>query len=190
MIRLAALCLCWLCLTVPAAAHGLRVFATVEGSEIVGYGFFVGGGRPKDVAWSAAMAGREVARGRTDDEGRFAFATPSPVEGPVTVTLDAGDGHVAAREIGPERFGAAPAPEPPAGAAALPEDPPTDAPATPPPAAVTEAMIRTAVAREVAPLLERIEEMDARIRVADVVAGLCAIFGLAGVALWARAPRP
>lgn len=165
----------------PALAHSLRVFATVEGDTVSGYGFFVGGGRPQDVEWSATMAGRAFAQGHTDDEGRFAFAAPATVDGPVRVTINSGEGHVASRILAPARFGAA-QPQP-ADATPAVTPPPVQSPAP------TESMIQAAVAKEIAPLLERVEEMDARMRLTDIVSGLCLIFGIAGIALWARGRR-
>ncbi|MHC9236438.1 cobalamin biosynthesis protein CbiL [Pseudooceanicola sp. 502str34] len=185
MRRLLTALLLVLGLAGPVLAHSLRVFATVEGAEVTGYGFFVGGGRPQAVTWTATMAGRDIAQGQTDSAGGFAFPVPVPVEGTVTVTINSGEGHIASRAFGPERFGAA---APPLQAEAAPE--PAGASPT---AEVTPEMIRTmtrtAVAQEVAPLLERIEAMDARMRLTDVISGLCLIFGIAGIALWARGRR-
>lgn len=181
MTRLISGMLVLMLLASPVAAHSLRVFATVEGETVSGYGFFVGGGRPQDVDWSATMAGQELARGRTDSQGGFLFAVPSQINGPVTVTINSGEGHIASRDLGPERFGGVTAPS---ATVASPGEPPTS-----PDGAVTEAAIQTAVAREIAPLLERIEQMDARMRFTDIISGLCLIFGIAGIALWARGRR-
>ncbi|MBB4120249.1 cobalamin biosynthesis protein CbiL [Martelella radicis] len=169
----------------PALAHSLRVFATVEGREIVGYGFFVGGGRPQGAAWTAAMSGNAFAGGKTDQEGGFAFAAPDPVTGPVTVTIDTGEGHVASRALTTDRFGAVTLPV----AQSSPAEKEASAVRPGEGAAITTDMVRTAVAQEVAPLLERIEQMDARMRLTDIVAGLSLIFGIAGIALWARGRR-
>src|SRR5690606_18357004 len=37
----------------PAAAHKLKVFATVDGDAVTGYAFFVGGGRAAWAPWTA-----------------------------------------------------------------------------------------------------------------------------------------
>lgn len=63
--------------------------------------------------------------------------------------------------------------------------PPIPSPSAPEVAALVEA----AVAREVAPLLERIEAMDARLRFADILSGVFLILGLAGMGLWATGRR-
>lgn len=195
MVRLALILACLLCAT-PAAAHNLRVFATVVGDRVEGYGFFVGGGRPSGVSWSARMGDEPIASGTTDGEGRFAFDVTGAVNAPVTVTIDAGDGHAARATLAPDRF-----------AGAAPTSPPADVPdtardaVTPPPDAVAPpgepaigaediaAMVEVAVARQVAPLLDRIEQLDARLRVTDLLSGLFFIIGLAGMALWALGRR-
>lgn len=173
----------------PAAAHSLRLFARVLGAEVSGYGFFIGGGRPAGAAWSAEMAGQAIAGGRTDAAGGYAFAAPVKITGPITVTLDTGEGHIARATLIPERFGATPTP-----AQAAPVPPSKPAAADPAALAAqieaaTERAVERAVAREVAPLLERIEKMDARLRLTDLISGLCLIAGLAGMALWVRGRR-
>lgn len=109
MIR-ALLFLLALLLSGPAAAHSLRLFAKVEGREVSGYGFFVGGGRPHGADWSARMAGLPLARGETDAEGGFRFEVPEAVTGDVVIALDTGEGHMARVTLPPERFGGAPVP--------------------------------------------------------------------------------
>jgi nickel transport protein len=180
-MRLLPLVLLLFCLAAPAAAHSLRVFATVEGDQVTGYGFFVGGGRPQGMAWTATMAGQPMAQGLTNGEGGFTFAVPAEITGPLIVTINAGDGHVATRTLEPERFGAPPSPLPDSETDAPPPHPPAERP--------TDDIVRSAVAHEIAPLLARIEEMDARMRLTDLVAGLCLIFGIAGIALWVRGLR-
>lgn len=173
MTRLALLVLL---LLVPglACAHGVRLFATVEGQEVVGYGFFIGGGRPEGARWRAEAGGETVAQGRTDTAGGFRL--PAPAAGPLTLTLDTGDGHMAELTLGAERFGAPAAPAP------------APAPAAATPAADTAAL-EAALARQIAPLSAQIAELEARLRLTDLVSALCLIFGLAGLALWARGAR-
>ncbi|SOB89963.1 nickel transport protein [Rhodobacter sp. JA431] len=164
----------------PAAAHGMKVFAKVVGGEVSGYGFFIGGGRPQGVTWQADMGATALAEGQTDATGGFAFAAPKAVTAPVIITLNTGDGHVARATLGPERFGAAPV------------APPAQHENTPAPAASAPdvtALVEAAVAREVAPLMERLEQMDNRMRMTDLMSGIFLIIGLAGMALWARGRR-
>ncbi|MGS4944106.1 cobalamin biosynthesis protein CbiL [Meridianimarinicoccus sp. RP-17] len=168
----------------PALAHSLRVFVTAEGQMVRGYGFFVGGGRPDGAAWRAEAGDVTLATGTTDGEGAFGFVLPGPVPGDIVVTVDPGDGHAASATLAADRIGGAASPPVPA-----PGGGPTvhARPAAPMPnAAEIEAAVESAVARQVEPLLIRIEEMDARLRVTDLVSGGLAIFGLAGIALWLR----
>lgn len=177
-----------LLLASPAAAHGLRVFARVEGAQVRGYGFFIGGGRPAGVDWRAEVAGQGVAQGvaqgKTDTEGGFAFAAPSVGAGDLVITLNTGDGHMASTRLPPERFGAA--------AAAVPSVPaPASAPASPSTAAPAPdtAALEVALARQLAPLEERLTALEARLRFTDALSSVFFIFGLAGMALWALGRR-
>jgi len=196
MRRLILPLLVLLCLALPASAHSLRVFAKVEGDRIGGYAFFIGGGRPNGATWTARMGEAPLAAGKTDAEGGFAFAAPDPVTATITVTVDTGDGHVASADLGPERFGAGAASLAAGAIGTRPAQPLIDMGASQPdrPAPAlsaqdTAALVEAAVERQVAPLLERIEAMDARLRITDIVSGIFLIFGLAGMALWALGRR-
>ncbi len=191
LVRL--ICLFMLCLGIctPAFAHSLKLFATVEGNVVRGYGFFVGGGRPRGVGWAAQMDGKTVAEGKTDDEGAFRFPVPATISGPLTVKINSGDGHVASKTLAAERFGTVLTPDREPKAATAATAAPVARKSAPKTIAtgLTEAQLRSVVAHEITPLLERIEEMDARVRLADVIAGICLIFGLAGITMWAKSRR-
>ncbi|MCK0206623.1 cobalamin biosynthesis protein CbiL [Starkeya koreensis] len=179
--RAAALLFLIFGLAVPAQAHKLKVFATVEGTSVAGYAFFIGGGRPHGTPWTAKDSSGEIAGGTTDAEGRFAFTLPpAGAAGDVTVTVDTREGHIASATLSAARLGGSAAP---ATAMAVRTAAPT--PATTDITAAVEA----AVQRQVEPLLERIEELDARLRVTDIVSGIFLILGLGGMALWARGRR-
>jgi nickel transport protein len=178
----------------PAAAHRLKAFATVAGAEVTGYGFLVGGGRAAHAAVSATgPGGAALFDGPADAEGAFRF--PAPPAGPVTVTIDAGDGHVARITLPADRFGppAAAPPTPPPVAA--PPGPRAEAPPPADPAALAPALqaaVAAAVAREIRPLHEALAAAEARTRFNDVAGGVGMIIGMGGAALWAlsRRPRP
>lgn len=178
----------------PAQAHKLKVFASVAGGLVTGYAFFIGGGRPNGTPWVAKdQAGSTVASGTTDAEGRFAFALPPGASGDVTVTVDTREGHIASATLAAARFetGGAPALATPPQA----QTPAQQTPALQAPALAANdgdafaATVEAAVQRQVEPLLERIEELDARLRLTDIVSGIFLILGLAGMALWARGRR-
>ncbi len=165
-------------LIAPASAHKLKVFATAQGSVISGYGFFIGGGRPAGVRWVIRdETGAVLGEGKTDDQGGFRFE-PAPA-GPVTVTIDTGEGHGASKTI--SSVGTPP--------------PSQNRPTQGDPASQSQAkeeiaaLVETAVQRQVTPLLERIEEMDARMRFTDILSGFFLIIGLVGGGLWLRTWR-
>ncbi len=193
----------------PAAAHKLKVFATVEGGTISGYAFFVGGGRPHGahVAFRDD-AGQDLSSTVTDEDGAFAF-TPARPEA-ITVLVDAGDGHSAETHIAAERLAplalpteapaqsAAPSASASAGGTAESQTPGRQIPgrqATAPPAApgcdsaLIGRLVDMAVARQIRPLLEAQEAAQDKLRFNDVAGGIGMIVGLAGAALWATSRR-
>ncbi len=180
-----------LVLASPAAAHKLKVFAAVEGNQIAGYGFFIGGGRAQDTPWVAKTEnGTVVGEGRTGPEGDFRFTVPEPLTSDITVSLNTEEGHIASKTIAAARFGTEA--DTAAGQAQVAvtttgQNDPASAAAPP---QVTEkqiaGLVETAVQRQVEPLLERIEQMDDRLRITDILSGIFLIIGLAGIGLWAR----
>lgn len=166
----------------PALAHKLKVFATIEGEAVTGYAFFIGGGRAQGARW-AAVEGDDtpLGEGRTDSEGRFSLVPQQPVTADIRITIDTEEGHIASAVLPVARFGGVASDTPDAAtktAAAV-----TAAPA--PASEETARLVEAAVQRQVEPLLERIEAMDARLRYTDMMSGLFLIAGLAGMALWA-----
>lgn len=187
MKRLLLAFLALLALAQPAAAHRLKLFATVEDGAITGYAFFVGGGRPQQaVVVIRDGTGSEVFRGATDDEGRYRWAPPTPDS--FTVAVDTRDGHVAEVHIGAERFAGSVPPAPasmgPAGTVPAPA-PDTRAPD----ARAIELAVDRAVERQIRPLLEAYDAAEGRLRFNDIVGGIGMIVGLAGIALWAASRR-
>lgn len=190
--RFLSLLLISLLLVTPAAAHKLKVFAAVEGDQISGYAFFIGGGRAMETPWVAKQAdGTVIAKGNTDSEGRYSLTAPQPVTSDITVTVNTEEGHIAKTVLAASRFGVA------ENAALAVEVAQTDPAASPPavktaPAAsstaspLAAALVEAAVQRQVEPLLERIEQMDDRLRYSDILSGIFLIIGLAGIGLWAR----
>lgn len=175
----------------PAEAHKLKVFAAVEGDAVAGYAFFIGGGRAMGTPWTAKdTAGAVIAEGKTDDEGRYRFTPPQPVTSDITVTVNTREGHIASAVIAPSRFGGTPATgtavAAPTAASAGPAATPSRGSAQPTPDEKIAALVDAAVQRQVEPLLERIEQMDDRLRFTDILSGIFLIIGLAGIGLWAR----
>jgi len=168
----------------PALAHKLKVFATVEGDAVTGYAFFIGGGRAQGAKWIAAEGDdKALAEGRTDAEGRFSLVPPQPVTAEIRITVDTEEGHIASAVLPVTRFGGVAADMP--DAATKTAAAPADNAASTPSAEETARLVEAAVQRQVEPLLERIEEMDSRLRYTDMLSGLFLIAGLAGMAMWA-----
>lgn len=185
----------------PAAAHRLKVFATVEGGAVTGYAFFIGGGRPQGAqVIFRTPGGADLAEAVTDADGGFSYRPPVPQA--VEVVVNAGDGHVAEVLLAADRFG------PAAAAPAVPDAvPPEAGAATPNPAAsapapstaclpdaatlagIVDAAADRAVARQIRPLLVAYEAAEGRVRFNDVMGGIGMIVGLAGTALWVSARR-
>lgn len=181
----------------PAAAHKLKVFATVEGTSISGFAFFVGGGRPHGAHVMFRDAeGRDLAIAVTDAEGTFSFA-PAKAED-VTIVVDAGDGHSAETRITSDRLAplALPASSEAAPAPAAMQGNPSGAAVPAQPAAAAQAgcdpvflarLVDEAVARRIRPLLEAGAEAEDKVRFKDIVGGIGMIVGLFGAAMWASA---
>lgn len=187
-----------------AEAHRLKMFVTAADGEISGYAFFIGGGRPEGVDVVVKDArGAEVFRGRTDDQGNFRWRPATAAD--YSVTIDSGDGHWVESAITADRLGAvaaAPTPTTPTPvampAASAPAPSPAAAspsPACPAPidaavlAAMVEAQVDRAVARQLRPLIEAQTQAEGRLRLNDVMGGIGMIVGLAGAGLWATARR-
>ncbi|HWJ73949.1 MAG TPA: cobalamin biosynthesis protein CbiL [Kaistia sp.] len=175
----------------PAEAHKLKVFAAVEGNSVHGYAFFIGGGRAENTSYVAKDAGgTQLADGRTDINGAFAFDLVRPPASDVTITVDTHEGHIASATLPVSRFGvtalAAPASLP---AKKGPQPEAAPAPAIAPGNAEIAALVDAAVQRQVEPLMEQIDQMDSRLRLTDTISGIFLILGLAGMASWALGRR-
>ncbi|MFQ0812383.1 cobalamin biosynthesis protein CbiM [Brucella anthropi] len=181
-----------MCFATAAEAHRLKLFATVEGGTVHGYGFFIGGGRLSEAQLTIRNAqGVELFKGPANADGSFSFTPAVPSD--LVLTIDAGDGHVAETHIAADRFprdgvpgviGSARAETPPAAA--------REAAAPPSPEELSVMIDRSvdrAVSRQIAPLLEAYAEADGRARFSDIVSGIAVIIGLAGLLLWAKSRR-
>lgn len=147
----------------PAWAHKMKIFAVIEGDAIVGSAYFSPGGRVRDAEAVLSVGNEEVARTRTGADGSFRFTPTRP--GPYRIAVDGGDGHAAFFILADS----APSPA-------------TPAPLSTPAAAVSDAALEQAIARQIRPLREQIDAYEEKIRLHDILGGLGIIAGLAGVA--------
>lgn len=179
-------------LTMPAEAHRLKLFATVEDGVVQGYGFFIGGGRPSEARLLIRDgSGTELFRGPAAADGSFHFKPAVPTD--LTLVMDAGDGHVADAHIAASRFPPNPSLNPIGEAQAVEGPQPAVQPAAVPDnqnlAQIVDRSVDRAVSRQIEPLMEAYAQADGRARFSDIVSGIAVIIGLAGVALWGSARR-
>lgn len=165
----------------PAFAHKMKVFASAQGAEVSGYAYFNTGDRAQDSLVVITTAdGAKLAEMKTDGEGKFHFQALHRVDH--TITVDAGDGHMASFTVK-----AAELPESLPGtgiAKAAAEPPPAASPASVPiPAdADLKAFIDQSVSRQIQPLREQIDAYQEKIWWHDVLGGIGYILGLGGLA--------
>lgn len=187
----------------PAHAHKLKVFATAVGASVDGTTYFVGGGPAQGAEVSVQTAsGEPVATLRTDKDGKLAFTATMRTDH--VIVVNAGDGHSARFTIS-----AAELPES-LRAAGLPAQAPSESvpkPLAGPPATGTaggpavstipaaqvavpiEDLVGQAVARQLRPLREQINDYEDQIRLRDVIGGIGYILGIAGLVVALRSRR-
>lgn len=160
-----------------ATAHRMDLSVRVVGNELHGTATFHGA-RP---AVGAAVEVRDplgevLARAVTGEDGRFQVPLTRRV--PLEVVVEAADGHLARRSVSAE---------------ALPPELPTAAEAAA--AAQTESLNALAerlagdTASQLAPIHDRLAELEQRIWLRDVLGGVGYILGLAGVAAYMLSRR-
>lgn len=177
MIRVLAL-LAALVAAVPAQAHKLKVFATAEGATIIGTAYFSGGDKARGVAGRVLLPdGTLAGEFRTGDDGGFRIEAVAHADH--TISVDAGDGHVASMVVPAAEL-----------AASLPAGPTAPAVAAMPPATVAQVdLIEAAVARQIRPLREQLDGYEDKVRLHDILGGIGTIFGLFGVLAWVSAGK-
>ena len=177
MRRLAVPLACWLLLAAgPAAAHKLKVFATLEGAEAVGSAYYAGGEKAAGVPGRILGAdGSLVATFATGPDGTFRQTLAARMDH--TILVESEDGHAATFTIRADEL-----PRTLPGGPAATAAPSVDA-------AAIEAAVEAAVARQVRPLREQLDAYESRTRVHDVMGGVGTIFGLFGLWAWLRSRR-
>ncbi|MCF8479758.1 MAG: hypothetical protein K9H25_04955 [Rhodospirillum sp.] len=166
-----------LVLLVPAAqAHRLKLFATIEGTDIVGQAYFGGGKYPQGMTITATdPQGQPLGEVLTDSEGRFRL----PITRTVDYLLSASttDGHAAKAHV-------------PLGE---PEEPTTDngyqGSKEPARATVESADLDRSLTRALRPMEERLQALEETVGIRDILGGLGYILGLFGLAAWFSARK-
>ncbi len=173
--------------TTPLQAHHLRVFAYAGGQEIIVEAEF-GKNRPA-INSPVRVTGEESKtlrhEGRTNVKGRYSFPLPqTPLEENLQILVDTGQGHQAHWTITQNDIPQAAS----TGQDKSPLPPPQTSPTTNQTPAAGECSqqiataVELAVAREIAPLKQRLaEEIDPGPRLTEIIGGIGWIIGLAWI---------
>ena len=171
--------------TAPALAHKLKVFATAIGAAVEGRAYFVGGGAAIGVPVTLKDSVGAVGATTTTRPPDGAFTLTLPYRDDFSIGVDAQDGHVAEFELRASRLAETLPAAPHAVAGDSVPVPETVAAA---PAATADAeSIEEAVARQIAPLADQVDELQAWIGLRDMLGGIGYILGIFG--LWALLAR-
>ena len=145
-----------------AHAHGIHVFATIEGKTITGSVYFSGGGKAKNVPVEiVGPNGKKLGRTLTNEKGEFSFNTQMKCDHRIVVQTP--DGHraeclVRAKDIGNNLSETA-----------------------------LQDTIDRAVAKQIRPLREQLDRYERQVRFRDLLGGLGYILGLTGLILYFKA---
>lgn len=179
----------------PALAHNVTVFAWVDGDTVHVESKFSGGRKP--VASPIEVFdtnGVLLLKGLTDENGEFSFKVPRKTT--MKIVLSAGMGHRAEWTIPETELSATVEPSEPPPATAQ-----TGAPQPSPPAAVeqtpnsgegclTAAELDAVLERRLQPVMKMLaEDRQQGPSVQDILGGIGMIFGLVGVAAYAKSRR-
>jgi nickel transport protein len=196
--RFLAICWVWMVLlpgstiwTDEAVAHGVTIFAWLEGDTVHTESKFSGGRLAKGAAVEVFdRAGQKLLEGKTDDQGAFAFKLPKKEE--LRIVLIAGMGHrnewtitwqdlegvtlsgPAAQIMPPSDSAVTAAPSPPA-------------PASPADLTDLQAALEQTLDKKLSPIIHQLSHLEERRRsvsLADVIGGLGYILGLVGLAAY------
>ncbi len=189
-------------LSSSAHAHLLKVFAWAEGDRLQGSSYFSGGAPASGASIRILDAdGQLVAELTPDARGEFSYQVPARRN--YRIIADTGDGHRAEWLISQKELAA----DPPVIESTTTEtatkatviasagiSPSRSMPGTAEPAHAAEynelsALIEQAVARQLGPLRQELQQYEDRVRFSDTLGGIGFIFGLAGTLLWWRSRR-
>ena len=196
-----AVLICMEFLNVSAAqAHGVSIFAWVQGDTVHTQSKFMGGKRPNQALIEVFdETGKLLLKGKTDAQGLFSFRAPK-ISG-MQIVLTAGMGHRAVWTLAREDFQETPVESnnnQPANAVPPREsdepDPKTSKPHTPSvnglSAAEVTALVESTLDRKLKPLMDRITALNEnRISLSDILGGIGYIIGLVGLAAYMQYRR-
>jgi nickel transport protein len=156
-------------------AHGVRVFAAVEGDSIQGRAEFVAGGPVTGARVEVfAPSGKSLGSTTTDGSGRFTFTPTEAVDHRFWV--HDGSGHAAEHTVAKAEL-----PASVLRSAGQPQNPGADEDVA--------ATVEAAVSKHVSPLRDEIDELRRSIRLHDILGGIGYIAGLTGLWFYLKARR-
>lgn len=159
-----------------AQAHQIRMSVYVEGSNLEGEIYYVGGGNPPGAGASVELKQDDQILATTvaDEEGVFLFE--SVKVGTYTVRADGGQGHVAFYELDKSEFPDVKESE------LTSKAPSSDIQCSP----LTKQELQKAITKAIRPLREKIDRYEAKTRMHDILGGIGYIFGLFGLFMFVR----
>lgn len=172
-----------LLVSTASQGHLLKLFAYVEGEYIHGSVYFAGGAGVAGARIKiAATDGKLLATLRSDSQGAFSQQIEQPAD--YRILADSADRHRAEWLIQRSEFSTGGVAETPFH---KPQNRPT--PDTPQTDAQLAALVERAVARQIGPLRQQLQQQADRARLGDIVGGIGFIFGIAGLLMWWRSRR-
>ena len=184
----------------PVWGHKISIYAWGEGDAVHGQAYFVGGGKVKNAKIEVFdPKGNPLGATMTDDRGEFVFRPNRPCDHRFRVA--SGDGHQAEHTVKADELPGAVADahgnrlaapgKPPAGESAADEParskpPKADAAPGKTENADLQELVERAVARQVGPLRQQIDQYRQSVRVHDVLGGIGYIAGLVGLILYLK----
>jgi nickel transport protein len=181
-----------LCFPTLSSAHGVNIFAYVDGDRIVTDSGYSHSRRVnKGTVTVHAPDGRELLSGTTDETGHFAFPIPEEARDgsmDLKLVIHAGEGHqadwtVCASEIAPQSAQAATETE-------TDEPAPTQAQETVPAREDVRRVVREELKKELAPVKAMLSQMHEQgPGLTEIFGGIGWLVGLGGLLAYARARR-
>jgi len=173
-------------------AHKVNMFAYGEGEQVFLEGYFADGKKAQNSEVVVVDdAGKEIARGTTDDQGQFSFEYPSGTD--LVITLDAGMGHkteykITESELSDDEDSGE---EESSSSSAKNEQVPAQMSNAAP--MIDTKLMRTeiekAVGKAIKPLMREISEMREEKSFAEIIGGIGFIFGGLGIFMYYKARK-
>ncbi len=177
-------------------AHKVKMFASAEGNVITGYVYYTTGGKPKNATVLVQdHAGNLLAEITADEQGEFTYTTEAQQD--YVFVLDLADGHRASFTVKAEELSDVlpssesktssemqeqPMPEMAQQASSETEKTSPISPTNPQISAEElEKIVDKAVAKQIRPLREQLDQYEAKVRLHDILGGIGYILGLMGL---------